>query len=144
MTAWEEVEIKLMERGAAAAVLAVFAWINHVLSDTRYRLSLPSQTPCRRSQEEQVSLYAQGRTAPGPIVTWVDGVKKKSRHQLGLAVDCVLRDREQGRAIWFDKATPEERELFLMVVEQFKKHGWIWGGDWRGKRRDPEHFERNR
>ena len=34
-----------------------------------------------RTTKEQQQLYAQGRTAPGNIVTNVDGVKKKSNHQ---------------------------------------------------------------
>ena len=33
-----------------------------------------------RSVAEQQRLYAHGRTAPGKIVTWVDGIKKASEH----------------------------------------------------------------
>jgi len=35
-----------------------------------------------RSVKAQQRLYAQGRTTPGPIVTWVDGVSKMSRHNV--------------------------------------------------------------
>jgi len=38
-----------------------------------------------RSQAEQDRLYAQGRTEPGPIVTWT----RNSRHITGEAVDIV-------------------------------------------------------
>lgn len=41
----------------------------------------------RRTQARQMQLYAQGRTTKGPIVTHIDGVRVKSNHQLGLAVD---------------------------------------------------------
>lgn len=45
-----------------------------------------------RTTAEQQKLYAQGRTAPGAIVTKADGVKNKSNHQVkangfGYAVD---------------------------------------------------------
>lgn len=34
-----------------------------------------------RTQARQQSLYAQGRTAKGSIVTYADGIKNKSNHQ---------------------------------------------------------------
>ena len=40
-----------------------------------------------RTESRQNQLYAQGRTKPGPIVTYLDGTKHKSNHQLGLACD---------------------------------------------------------
>lgn len=43
-----------------------------------------------RTTARQQALYAQGRTAPGAIVTHVDGVTKKSKHQSGNAADLVL------------------------------------------------------
>jgi len=39
-----------------------------------------------RTTEEQQELYSQGRTKPGYIVTYKDGINTKSKHQLGLAV----------------------------------------------------------
>lgn len=50
----------------------------------------------RRTTEQQVKLYAQGRTAPGRIVTNADGVKKRSRHQDGVAVDCAFLQPKPG------------------------------------------------
>ena len=48
-----------------------------------------------RTPEQQGALYAQGRTAPGKIVTYCDGVTKKSDHETeldgyGHAVDCAF------------------------------------------------------
>ncbi len=54
----------------------------------------------RRSKEEQIALYEQGRTKPGKIVTWV----RTSRHITGHAVDlaaCV-----KGKVSWDDKLYP--------------------------------------
>jgi len=56
----------------------------------------------RRDQEYQASLYAQGRTTPGNIVTNCDGVKKKSNHQSGEAWDAVPVD-DKGTILWNDK-----------------------------------------
>ena len=42
-----------------------------------------------RTQKQQVALYAKGRTKPGGIVTYKDGIIKKSKHQSGLAVDAT-------------------------------------------------------
>ena len=38
-------------------------------------------TEARRTTERQQELYAQGRTKPGSIVTWLDGVNTISKHQ---------------------------------------------------------------
>jgi hypothetical protein len=43
-----------------------------------------------RSLSRQKELYAQGRTAPGPVVTQKDGVHHASNHQTGLAADIAF------------------------------------------------------
>lgn len=45
-------------------------------------------TQTLRSSAKQTALYAQGRTTPGPIVTWAEG--GRSYHNYGLAVDIWL------------------------------------------------------
>lgn len=61
-----------------------------------------------RTVEQQRALYAQGRTVPGHIVTYADGVEKRSNHQpkidtMGHAVDCVFV--VEGKPSW-DAALP--------------------------------------
>jgi peptidoglycan L-alanyl-D-glutamate endopeptidase CwlK len=56
-----------------------------------------------RSPMRQGSLYAQGRTAPGKVVTKADAWE--SFHQYGLATDLVFRS---------------------------PSGGWTWDGDWAG------------
>jgi len=78
-----------------------------------------------RTVEQQQKLYAQGRTDPGNIVTNKDGIKKKSKHQTGLAVDVVPYPID-----WKD------RERFIMLAYLVKgiasqmniKIRWV--GDW--------------
>ena len=80
-----------------------------------------------RTEVEQVALYAQGRTKPGPIVTNADGIIKKSNHQLhedgfGHAVDCCFI--VTGAPSW-DVHLP-----WAAYGALAKALGFKWGGDW--------------
>jgi hypothetical protein len=80
-----------------------------------------------RTFAEQDALYAQGRTTPGNIVTPARG--GESAHNYGLAVD-IMRIGDE----LYNPAP--------ITVETFKRFGFVWGGDWPGKKNDPPHFER--
>lgn len=80
-----------------------------------------------RTVAQQQALYAQGRTAPGSIVTYKDGVTHKSNHQphadgFGHAVDAAFIDAEP-----FADAHPWEA-----YGEALEAQGLIWGGRFRG------------
>lgn len=80
-----------------------------------------------RSKERQAELYAQGRTAPGQIVTKLDGFTKKSRHNVwpSEAVDvCVDLDPGPGKHATWDNAAYEVLGALALT------HGLVWGGDW--------------
>ena len=84
-------------------------------------------TDTLRTVEEQKVLYAQGRTTPGPIVTYRDGVTKKSDHQakkdgLGYAVDCCFL--VDGKPSW-DTRLPWK--LYGLIATTL---GLKWGGSW--------------
>jgi peptidoglycan L-alanyl-D-glutamate endopeptidase CwlK len=86
-----------------------------------------------RSPEEQQRLYAQGRTMPGQIVTELDGVKKKSNHNVlpARAVDfCVVI---HGKVSW-DVAEYEPVGALAEV------RGLVWGGSWPNFK-DAPHIE---
>lgn len=88
----------------------------------------------RRTGEEQAALYAAGRTAPGRIVTYADGIKVRSAHQDGRAVDCAFvlrRDGPQGWALTW--SGPWAAYGALGEAE-----GLVWGGRW--KLRDHPHL----
>lgn len=80
-----------------------------------------------RSEEKQQQLYAQGRTAPGKIVTRIDGVLKKSRHNVypAEAVDvCVDSDPGPGKhPVW-------NPEAYALLGPLAMEHGLHWGGNW--------------
>jgi peptidoglycan L-alanyl-D-glutamate endopeptidase CwlK len=95
-----------------------------------------------RTAAEQKALYAQGRTAPGKIVTNCDGVKSKSAHQAkddgyGHAVD--LYPSPGGAVNVNDVAGLKKIAGHIKSVAQELGIDVVWGGDW--KMRDYPHFE---
>lgn len=96
-----------------------------------------------RTTQEQQSLYAQGRTKPGAIVTKADGVKNKSNHQVkedgyGYAVD--LYPFVDG------SVDPNDKNNYLPIIAgnilgTAKRLGIKveWGGLWKFV--DKPHFE---
>jgi peptidoglycan L-alanyl-D-glutamate endopeptidase CwlK len=119
------------------------------LLDAMDRLDYPmTVTAGVRTMAAQQALYAQGRTAPGNIVTNADGVTKKSNHQpkddgFGYAVDCAFlvdgadRDGELETPSW-----GEDHPWFLygQMAKTLGKGKVVWGGDWSGLR-DLPHIE---
>ena len=73
-----------------------------------------------RTVEHQDSLYAQGRTKKGKIVTNAKGKDYQSQHQWGVAFDIAINDNK----LLYDTATIKK------VAKVGKKLGLAWGGDW--------------
>jgi len=88
-----------------------------------------------RTWEEQAKIYAQGRTAPGKIVT--NAKPGFSNHNYGIAVDMgVFKDGK-----YLDASKPSEAEAFhrkAAVVGE--KYNIEWGGSWKSFKDFP-HFE---
>lgn len=85
----------------------------------------------RRTAEEQAELYAQGRTAPGSIVT--NAKPWQSAHQYGRAVDAV--PIVNGKLDWNyldvnHDSVPDKTEWRIMV-EEADKLGLEWAGRWK-------------
>ena len=80
-----------------------------------------------RTTEQQKALYAKGRTAPGSIVTQLDGERKRSNHQVkadgyGHGVDCCFLVNE--------KPSWAESNPWQLYGAMAKAQGLAWGGDW--------------
>lgn len=95
----------------------------------------------KRTLERQSQLYAQGRTAPGKIVTWT----MKSKHIDGKAVDLVPYPLDWNDLSKFDKI---KNAMFAAAKEQ--DVNLRWGADWDGDgnyrekgETDSPHFEIN-
>jgi peptidoglycan LD-endopeptidase CwlK len=85
-----------------------------------------------RTWPQQDALYAQGRTAPGLVVTYARG--GESFHNFGLAFDIELLD-STGRPTW-DARLPG----WSIAGELGVGLGLRWGGHWK-RSRDLPHFE---
>ena len=105
-----------------------------------------------RTAEYQHSLYQQGRTTPGKIVTNCDGYKNKSNHQakadgLGHAIDifvCGVVENGQYRKFTTQEGYDNTKMTLVAThvnnVAQKLGIPVKWGGDW-SKFKDYPHFE---
>ena len=94
-----------------------------------------------RTLERQRELYAQGRTAPGKIVTWT----MKSKHIEGKAVDLVPYPLDWNDLDKFNKI----KEAMFQAARELDVN-LRWGADWDGDGNyrekgeyDSPHFEIN-
>jgi len=87
-----------------------------------------------RTAAQQNALYAQGRTAPGHIVT--NARAGFSMHNYGLAVDVVPYLSGQSGNVNWDIKTPQ----YQAMVAALKAQGLVWGGDWKSLA-DYDHFQ---
>ena len=93
----------------------------------------PFVTCVYRTPEEQLELYAQGRTKPGKIVTQL---KSGSKHNTkpSRAIDIAFK-LASGGLTWDKKHFINFAEIIKSMNPAVK-----WGGDWK-KFKDYPHFE---
>jgi peptidoglycan L-alanyl-D-glutamate endopeptidase CwlK len=89
---------------------------------------------------QQRRLYAQGRTTPGPIVTFAEHPEDAPHCHAG-AGDCVPVF-EDGKIHWSadDPLFPEYLRRQKLMGAFARDRGFTWGGDW-AKFKDWDHFE---
>jgi len=80
-----------------------------------------------RTAKEQKVLFMLGRS-------YCDGYKKKSKHQIGKAIDIFFTGKK-GRAIWSGKPLdfvryPRVSLAYWIFGGIAKNHGLTWGGSW--------------
>ena len=91
-----------------------------------------------RSIERQQFLYNQGRTTPGNIVTNVDGINKKSKHNYYPSRAMDVFAYVPGRGVVYDDIYMGYLAgLFDSISKELKAAGKIkatlrWGGNWDG------------
>lgn len=94
----------------------------------------PIITDGYRDDDEQAELYAQGRTTPGPIVTYKLPGQSKHNRTPAQALDIGFLNRN-GQLDW----NPAIFQEFAQLVK--KANGGVkWGGDWPDWK-DRPHFE---
>ncbi|MDN4525310.1 peptidoglycan-binding protein [Fictibacillus fluitans] len=106
-----------------------------------------------RTMEEQAAIYGQGRSSyiyngkqyGKPKMNIVSGAKPgQSMHNWGLAIDFALKNTKTGAVSWsMTMDSDKDRKAdWKEVVEEAKKLGFEWGGDWKNFFDGP-HFEIN-
>jgi len=98
-----------------------------------------------RDNEVQASLYAQGRTKPGRVVTWA---------QPGQSLHNDTRDGQPASnaadyyPILFGKLCGDQTDVELALWNQLGRIatqcGLVWGGSWPGNKCDRPHVQLNR
>jgi peptidoglycan L-alanyl-D-glutamate endopeptidase CwlK len=93
-----------------------------------------------RSIDDQNQLYEQGRTKAGKIITYAKG--GQSYHNYGLAIDFAIYDKENEKLSWDIQKDGNKNGVadWDEVVQEAKKLGFAWGGDWRSFK-DYPHLE---
>jgi len=89
-----------------------------------------------RTPAEQQELYKQGRATKGRIVTHVDGIKKKSKHNYlpSLAMDLAPYPID-----WNDLERFKKLADIIMRIAKENATPLEWGGAWKMK--DYPHFQ---
>ena len=118
------------------------------ITDSPYDFRITSGA---RTTEEQKALFALGRTKPGKIVTYTNGVTSKSNHQIradgyGYAVDifpCGVIENGVYRKFTSEEGYDEKKLKLIanhiLAVAKSKNINIEWGGNWKMK--DTPHFE---
>lgn len=91
-------------------------------------------TSTYRDNESQTALYAQGRTAPGKIVT--NAKAGYSAHNFKCAFDVV--PTRNGVAVW--GTSGEDGKLWARIGKIGQECGLEWGGAWTSFK-DMPHFQ---
>lgn len=106
-----------------------------------------------RTNAEQARLYAQGRTAPGRIVTQAataalspHGRRFFNGAPYGCAFDAMPLD-DAGNLQWFPPGNPREGQPTLEGIQRLRmmavyaqRQGCVWGGEWTSFP-DLDHFQ---
>jgi peptidoglycan L-alanyl-D-glutamate endopeptidase CwlK len=114
-------------------LIGVWLHAARTFSDMYPKLPKPFITCTYRSPEEQLELYAQGRTKPGKIVTQLKSGSKHNKKPAE-AFDIAFKDKN-GKLDW-------SADLFKKFADIVKAadRDIRWGGDWQSFK-DRPHFE---
>lgn len=98
-----------------------------------------------RSPVEQDVLYAQGRTAPGHVVTWAKSGESLHNHRVGnkpaaLAFDIV--PIVEGKPYW--TTVGKGAKIWATIGELGENLGLEWAGRWQANKREYAHFQLNK
>ena len=121
---------------------SIIKLVERVILKTKHDFGIPRDGGFRTAQEQNNLFYKR------PSVTTLDGFRKKSYHQSGMAFDIFLYDEH--KACWAKDCQYKYKEISDLFKEEFdlmKEEGIFkenqflgWGGDWI-RFKDTPHFE---
>ena len=139
----EKIDLKLLDERSAKNVLTLHFKVQKIFRDWIAECQVLAKAhgyeykaiSGNRTWEEQAKIYAQGRTAPGKIVT--NARPGFSNHNYGIAVDMGVF--KEGK--YLDASNPSEAEAFHKKASLIaEKYNIDWGGNWKSFK-DYPHFE---
>ncbi len=93
-----------------------------------------------RTFAEQDTLYTQGRTTPGHIITYAKG--GESPHCFGLGIDfCLIHKDGTVSFNMTEDMNNDHKSDWMEIVNAFKLNGWTWGGEFKNLK-DNDHLEK--
>lgn len=92
-----------------------------------------------RSVERQKTLFAQGRTEPGPIVTW--SKPGYSMHNYFCAFDSCFDGRDPYLDILAREDAVKAAQLWNNFGQECRNIGLTWGGDFQDEKKDRPHAQ---
>ena len=82
-----------------------------------------------RPVKRQKKLYAQGRTEPGSIVTYVDGVNELSEHNYVPSKGIDIYAWVNGKAVWSGKYMAYLAGVIMSCASELGIN-LVWGANW--------------
>jgi peptidoglycan L-alanyl-D-glutamate endopeptidase CwlK len=89
--------------------------------------------------DRQTELYAQGRTKPGPIVTWSE--PGNSMHGFFCAFDSCFAGSDPYLEILHKNDPAAAKALWEAFGTACEKYGLAWGGRWSDEKLDRPHAQ---
>lgn len=127
---------QLFSEQSVANTRGVDPRLYHILTEAKRRTGINFEiSEGLRSQTRQNELYAQGRTAPGDIVTHT----LNSRHIHGNAMDIVIMNPD-GSANWDAEGYTAVADAAKQIAAENGYEGFKWGGDF-SRFFDGPHFQ---
>lgn len=114
-------------------LVRAWQWMSEEWQRVHPSLAVPFVTQTTRSGADQDVSYAQGRTAPGKVVTNAPSGESLHNYEPALAFDVAFKDKG-GKIVW-------DSLLFQQLGQIGTKAGLQWGGAWAHGFRDMPHFE---
>lgn len=116
--------------------------VNKLCAESLTRIFEKAWEKCGRDPAK-ISHEKIDRFSGAFAVRQMRGLRALSMHAFGLAIDFDAAENPLAERLTLDayyRLHPRAFKPDSLLVALFKEEGWMWGGDWTG-RKDPMHFQ---